>query len=197
MSAHLISSTRRVTASLLRSAAAAFSVALWATGQPGLVAAATSPQGNAPATGLVDFNREVRPLFAQHCTACHGGVKMAGKLSFLYRDKALANGKSGAPSIVPGKPEQSEVIRRVTSSDPDELMPKPQHGPRLTAPEIDTLRRWIQQGATWSEHWSFVPPREPALPRLKNTAWAKTTADRKSTRLNSSHGGISRMPSSA
>src|SRR5689334_21930188 len=59
----------------------------------------------AAARGAVDFNRAIRPLFAQHCTACHGGVKAAGRLSFLYREKALAVGKSGAAAIVPGDPE--------------------------------------------------------------------------------------------
>jgi mono/diheme cytochrome c family protein len=126
----------------------------------------------------VEFNRDIRPLFAKHCTACHGGVKAAGKISFLYRDKALAEGKSGEPAIVPGAPEKSEVIRRVLATDPDEVMPKPDHGPRLSEKEIATLRQWIKEGAPWSEHWSFVPPQEPPGPKLKNKSWAKVSADK-------------------
>lgn len=125
----------------------------------------------------VEFNRDIRPLFAKHCTACHGGVKAAGKISFLYRDKALAEGKSGEPAIVPGAPEKSEVIRRVLATDPDEVMPKPDHGPRLSDKEIATLRQWIKEGAPWSEHWSFVPPQEPPPPKLKNKSWANVSAD--------------------
>ena len=124
-----------------------------------------------------DFNRDIRPLFARHCTACHGGVKEAGKVSFIYRDKALAAGKSGERAIVPGRPEASELMRRVTSKDPDELMPKPSHGPRLTDGEVGTLRQWISEGARWSEHWSFVPPKEPPQPVTKNKGWIKTSSD--------------------
>lgn len=149
----------------------AFSLGLITTGSS-LLAASNQQQ-----PGPVDFNRDIRPLFAQHCTACHGGVKAAGKLSFLYRDKALASGKSGKPAIVPGKPGESELMVRVTHKDKDELMPPPDHGPQLSAVEIAKLRQWIQEGARWSEHWSFVPPEQPALPRVRNKSWPKTTAD--------------------
>lgn len=132
--------------------------------------------GIAPATHT-EFNRDIRPLFAKHCTACHGGVKAAGKLSLVYRDKALAPAKSGETPIVPGAPEKSELIRRVTSKDPDEVMPRPDHGPRLNEKEIATLQQWIAEGAKWSEHWSFVPPTEPARPALKSKSWPKTVAD--------------------
>lgn len=140
---------------------------------PAGLPAAAVPPANTP----TEFNRDIRPLFAKHCTACHGGVKAAGKISFIYRDKALADGKSGERAIIPGDPEKSEVIRRVLSKDPDEVMPRPDHGPRLSDLEIATLRKWIKEGAKWSEHWSFVPPTEPARPALKNKSWQKTVAD--------------------
>jgi hypothetical protein len=126
----------------------------------------------------VDFNRDIRPLFAKHCTACHGGVKAAGKLSLIYRDTALAPAKSGEPPIVPGAPEKSELIRRVLSKDLDEVMPKPDHGPRLADKDIAVLRQWIKEGAKWSEHWSFVPPEEPAKPKFKNSSWPARPLDR-------------------
>ena len=139
--------------------------------------AVTNLAESAPASPQIEFNRDIRPLFARHCTACHGGVKEAGKISFLYRDKALAAGKSGERAIVPGDVEKSEVMRRVSSKDPDEVMPKPDHGPRLTDQEIATLQQWIKEGARWSEHWSFVPPEKPVKPVPKNKAWATTSAD--------------------
>ena len=143
----------------------------------GLLALSDASGADSRAGQPTEFNRDIRPLFARHCTACHGGVKAAGKISFLYRDKALAEGKSGERAIVPGDLEKSEVIRRVLSKDPDEVMPRPDHGPRLADKEIATLQQWIKEGAKWSEHWSFVPPEEPTRPKLKNTSWAKTSAD--------------------
>jgi hypothetical protein len=138
--------------------------------------ASSAPKGSA-AGGAVDFGRDIRPLFARHCTACHGGVKAAGQISFLYREKALAPGKSGHRPVVPGKPDESELLRRVTSTDPDEVMPRPDHGPRLSEAEIATFRRWIEQGAPWSDHWSFVPPVAPRFPRVRDERWPRATLD--------------------
>ncbi|MFO0927125.1 MAG: DUF1549 domain-containing protein [Gemmataceae bacterium] len=126
----------------------------------------------------VDFNRDVRPILTRHCTVCHGGVKAAGKVSFVSRDRAFVKGRSKQPVIVPGKPESSELFVRVTSTDPDSVMPKPDHGPRLSARDLDTFRRWIAEGARWEEHWSFNSPREPVEPKVKTAGWARTSADR-------------------
>jgi hypothetical protein len=125
----------------------------------------------------VSFNRDIRPLFSKHCTACHGGVKAAGGISLVYQDKAMAEGKSGERAVVPGKPLVSELIKRVTSTDPDDVMPKPDHGPRLSEEEIALLTRWIEQGAKWSEHWAFVPPVEAAPPVLKQADWPRSRMD--------------------
>ncbi len=125
----------------------------------------------------VSFNRDIRPMFSKHCTACHGGVKAAAGISFIYRDKAMAEAKSGEIPIVPGKPAESELIRRVNSADPDEVMPQPDHGPPLSKPEIALLTAWIEQGAKWSEHWAFVPPVEATPPVLKRNDWAKSMLD--------------------
>ena len=131
-----------------------------------------------PAAGTgIAFNRDIRPLFSRHCTACHGGVKAAGGISFVYRDKAITTGKSGERAIVPGKPQASELIKRVTSSDPDEVMPKPDHGPRLSDAEIATLTKWIEQGATWTESWAFEPPVEMPLPKVKQSNWPRLPMD--------------------
>jgi hypothetical protein len=128
-------------------------------------------------TPAIDFNRDIRPLFSKHCTACHGGVKAAGGISFVYREKALARGKSDDFAIIPGKPEESELIRRITSDDPEEIMPKPDHGPKLAPAEIAMFRAWIQQGSAWSELWSFVPPKDAAPPALKQKGWSRNRVD--------------------
>ena len=130
------------------------------------------------AQAKIDFAHDVRPILNAHCTACHGGVKEAGEVSFIYRDKALGRGESGKPIVVPGDPDASEMMVRVLSNDPDEVMPKPEHGPPLPAKEIETLRQWIKEGARWGEHWSFVPPVAHPAPQVKDTAWPKNDIDR-------------------
>lgn len=119
----------------------------------------------------IDFARDVRPILNANCTACHGGVKEAGDVSFIYRDRAIGKGESGKPVIVPGNPDASEMIARIVSTDPDEIMPKPEHGPPLAKFQIEILRQWIREGATWGEHWSFVAPVKHPLPAVEKTDW--------------------------
>src|SRR6266478_2341486 len=106
----------------------------------------------------VSFNQEIRPLLNAHCVKCHGGVKETGQLNLLFRDAALKGGKSGRPAVVPGKPEASELIARLTTTDEDERMPK-KAGP-LRPEQIELLKRWIYEGARWEEHWAYVPPKK-------------------------------------
>ena len=116
----------------------------------------------------MEFNRDIRPILTKHCTACHGGVKEAGEVSFIYREKALAAGESGKIPIVPGKPAESEMLHRIRSTDPDEVMPKPKHGPPLPVADIALIERWISQGAKWQEHWAFVPPVETPVAAISD-----------------------------
>jgi hypothetical protein len=132
----------------------------------------------ASARAEVDFAREIRPILNANCTACHGGVKEAGEVSFIYRDRALGKGESGKPVIVPGNPDASEMIIRIESKDPDEVMPKPEHGPPLARHQVDLLRQWIKEGAKWGEHWSFVPPRNHPLPAVSKPEWPIRDLDR-------------------
>jgi hypothetical protein len=131
-----------------------------------------------PAVAGVDFAREIRPILNANCTACHGGVKEEGGISFIYRDRALGMGESGKPVIVPGNPDASEMIVRIESSDPNDIMPKPVHGPPLPKDQIGLLRKWIGEGAKWGEHWSFVPPRNHPLPAVSKTDWPIRDLDR-------------------
>lgn len=126
----------------------------------------------------VSFNRDIRPILTKHCTACHGGVKEAGGISFIYRDRALREGESGKIAIVPGKPDSSEMLRRVRSTDPDEVMPQPKHGAPLKAHEIALLEQWISEGAKWEEHWAFIPPVDKEVPKLKLENWPSQSFDR-------------------
>ena len=136
------------------------------------------PAALATAGERVEFNRDIRPILTKHCTACHGGVKEAGGISFIYREKALGRGKSGERPIVPGKPAESDMLRRLRSSDPDEVMPQPKHGPPLAAAEIALIERWISQGADWQNHWAFVPPRETTVAEISDEKWPSASLDR-------------------
>ena len=124
----------------------------------------------------VDFDRDVRPLLATHCIACHGGVKKAGGISFLNREDAVVAGDSGAVAIVPGDPAASDMVRRVSSGDESERMPPPEHGRSLTPAEVATLREWIGSGAAWKRHWSFESPRDPPPPAGRD-AWCRVPLD--------------------
>lgn len=116
----------------------------------------------ASTTGKLDFNQSIRPILNQHCTACHGGVKKAGGISFLFREEAMVAGESGKSAITPRDPARSNLLDRVTNTkDP---MPPPEHGSMLTDQEISLLRQWIAEGAEWSNHWAFVAPKRPEVP---------------------------------
>ena len=107
--------------------------------------------------GEVSFNREVRPLLNEHCVKCHGGVKEAGGMNLQFREEALKEGESGEIAIVPGKPEASAMIDRLTTDDKSERMPKKQ--PPLKPGQIAVLKQWIAEGARWERHWAYEPPR--------------------------------------
>jgi hypothetical protein len=124
----------------------------------------------------VHFSRDIRPILNQNCMPCHGGVRQKNGVSFLFREEALGIGKSGKRTIVPGKPDESELIARVTSSDADARMPY--HASPLSSQQIDLLRRWIRQGAKWEDYWAFVPPKLPSLPLVKNSNWVRQPLDR-------------------
>ncbi|MCA9075915.1 MAG: DUF1553 domain-containing protein [Planctomycetaceae bacterium] len=128
----------------------------------------------------IDFNQDVRPILATHCLACHGPdaeVREAG-LRLDEQESAFAELDSGHRAVVPTDPEQSELLRRVLSTDGSERMPPSDLGPRLTDAEIETLRLWIAQGAAFSEHWSFVAPQETPLPDVEYESFVRNPIDR-------------------
>jgi hypothetical protein len=124
----------------------------------------------------VDFSSDIRPIFNQNCTSCHGGVRQKNGVSFIFREEALGTGKSGRRTIVPGNPDASELIARVTSTDPDMRMPY--HAPPLAPEQIALFRRWIKEGAKWTDHWAFVPPKPQPLLAVKRADWVRQPLDR-------------------
>ncbi len=118
------------------------------------------------------FSRDVRPILSDMCFQCHGpddkGRK--GGLRLDDRDAALAGGKSGAPAIALGTSAESEILKRMLSTDPDEVMPPPATKKHVSAVQIDTLRRWIDAGAKYEKHWAFVAPVKPAVPPVPAAA---------------------------
>lgn len=123
----------------------------------------------------VDFNRDIRPIFVSHCTACHGGVKQAGEVSFVYPELVLP---PDGWVVDPGDPETSILIERVVETDPDLRMPPPDHGPALPEHEVELLRAWIEQGAKWSGHWAFEKPTPPTPPEVETESWPRRELDR-------------------
>ncbi len=103
-----------------------------------------------------DFAKDIRPILTEHCLGCHSGEKPAGGLVLGERERALQAGDSGELAIVPNQPDRSEVMRRIASTSSDERMP-PEDKKPLTAEETKRIKEWIEQGATWSLHWSFRP----------------------------------------
>jgi len=119
--------------------------------------------------GTLQFNRDIRPILAENCFACHGPDSAARKagLRLDHRNLALQGGKSGQPAIVPGRSGQSELIHRILSRDPEEVMPRPKSGKHLTPQQVDTLKLWVDEGAEYEGHWAFVPPTRVEPPSLK------------------------------
>lgn len=141
--------------------------------------AVMAPVASAPATP-VDFNRHIRPLLNQNCVVCHGGVKMAGNISFVFREEATRAGESGRITIKPGDPAASELMARLVTKDPEKRMPPVDHGHALAPEQIELFRQWIKEGAPWAEHWSFVPPKLPPVPEIPaaNAVHARGPIDR-------------------
>jgi hypothetical protein len=126
-----------------------------------------------------DFQREVRPILSRQCFACHGpdDTSRKGNLRLDVRESALAPAKSGKRAIVPGKPDASELVRRITSTDHNKVMPPHETKKQLTPAEVDTLRRWVAAGADYQPHWAFIRPKQAALPKVKQAAWPQNAID--------------------
>jgi hypothetical protein len=113
----------------------------------------------------VAFNRDIRPILSDRCVACHGPDAKARKADLrLDTEEGLFTGIEGRRPVAPGMPDESEILRRIHSDDPEQVMPPPDSNLSLDAGEKDLLRRWIEQGAEWQGHWSFQPLKRPEAP---------------------------------
>src|SRR5256885_9175070 len=141
----------------------------------GLLLLLTGVSASAASKGAVDFDRDIRPILSDNCFACHGPDEKERKAKFRLdrKDDAFKPLKSGGFALVPGQPEKSDLIARVTTRDEDDLMPPPKSGKKLTAAQIDLLKRWVAQGAKWQRHWAFVKPERSPLPAVKNSKWPR------------------------
>jgi hypothetical protein len=133
-----------------------------------------SAQPVAPAK--IDFNRDVRPILSNNCFQCHGPDEKTRKAKLRLDTKEGAH----AAVVVPGKPEASELVKRLTIDDPDAAMPPAKSGKKLNPREVDILKQWIKEGANYSAHWAYVKPVRPLVPALSDSkaiAWVKTPVD--------------------
>ena len=131
---------------------------------------------------LIDFKRDIQPLFEQRCYECHGEKKQKGGIRFDRKSTVFQGGDSGQPLVVAGKATESPLLKRVTTTDQDEVMPP--KGERLSDTQVSLLRDWIEQGALWPEdtkvakkHWAYEKPVRPAFPPVKTTEWPRNGID--------------------
>jgi hypothetical protein len=121
----------------------------------------------------------VRPILAKNCLACHGQdeAKRAKGLRLDRRDSVVKPLKNGDIAVVPGDPESSELVLRITEEEETLRMPPKKAGPRLTPPEVEVLRRWILQGADYALHWAFVGPSARPIPQVTDRTWPRNGID--------------------
>ncbi len=127
----------------------------------------------------VVFNRDVRPILSDRCFACHGpdDAKRESGLRLDRAAEATAELSGGTRAIVPGKPDESELLARITSTDPDVVMPPPHLGKPVTPAEAAILRRWIEEGAEYQGHWAFTRVERPEVPAVHDAAWCRGPID--------------------
>ncbi len=137
-------------------------------------AAAPAAPGAAGADEKVSYNRDIRPILSDNCFYCHGpdAAHREADLRLDVRDAAVA-----AKAFVPGDAAESELVKRIFSADPDELMPPPKSHKKLTDAQKDLFKRWVAQGAEYQPHWSYIPPKRDAAPAVKDAKWARNPID--------------------
>ncbi|AMV39190.1 DUF1553 domain-containing protein [Planctomyces sp. SH-PL62] len=141
-----------------------------------LVVVLAAPAGKAEPPS-VDFSRDVLPILSENCLLCHGPDAAARKAD-LRLDVSESALRKEEPIIVPGDPEESEFLRRLTTDDADEKMPPAKSGKTLTPEQVATLTKWVEEGARWGKHWAFDAPRRPEPPVVHRPEWVRNPIDR-------------------
>ena len=150
----------------------------------GLVVASLVVGGRSTAADPApSFSRDIKGILSNRCVRCHGpdaGSRHGGGDGGLRLDtfEGATADLGGHAAIVPGSPEESEIIARITSDDPDIVMPPPDAGERLPVKQVELLKRWIAAGATYEPHWAYDTPKRPDVPAVKHAAWPKNDIDR-------------------
>ncbi len=144
-----------------------------------LVACGSSGEGELPE--VVDFNFHIKPILSDRCFACHGPDEKAREAELSLHTPegafALLDSAAGMYPVAPGKPAHSAILHRISSDDPELVMPPPASNLQLTDREIALIERWIKQGAEWKSHWAFIPPEKSAVPKARNTDLAQNEVD--------------------
>lgn len=144
-----------------------------------LIGAPSHRAAELPIPQTIDFNRDIRPILSENCYFCHGPDKNKRKADLrLDTHDGIFSVIKDRTTVVPGKPEQSELFRRVTESDPDERMPDPKSNKRLSERQIALLKKWIEQGAPWKGHWAYLPVAHPEAPSIDDPAFVHNDIDR-------------------
>jgi hypothetical protein len=131
-----------------------------------------------PIPQVVEFNRDIRPILSDTCFTCHGPDQANRKTKLRFDTEAGAFADlDGHRAIVPGSLEKSEMFRRVSAQDEALRMPPVYSGRKLTERQIELIRRWIEQGAKWQKHWSFIQPTQPPVPVVKDKSWPRNPID--------------------
>lgn len=126
----------------------------------------------------LDFDRDIRPILSDTCFKCHGPDENERQADLrLDTREGLFRTADGVAVISPGDLKKSELVQRIVSTDPDKQMPPPDSGRSLTPKQKDLIQRWVKQGAEWKQHWAFVAPGRPALPKVKYGKWPRNAID--------------------
>jgi hypothetical protein len=125
-------------------------------------------------TTEIRFNRDIRPILSDSCFTCHGPDKNNRKAKLRLDDREVALSKG---AIVPGDVEKSEVVRRLFTTDPDDQMPPPDSGRKITPAQRELLKKWIAAGAQYQPHWAYVPPVRPEIPATTDKRWVRNPID--------------------
>ncbi len=145
----------------------------------GLVSFVSTMYGASLPNVEVKFNRDIRPILAEACYHCHGPDPASRKAKMRFdREEDFFSIRDDVAVVARGKPSDSLMWQRIITNDKDDVMPPPDSHNQLKPEQKELIRRWIEQGAKWEKHWSFIAPVRPALPEVQNATWAKNDIDR-------------------
>ncbi|MEC8941084.1 MAG: c-type cytochrome domain-containing protein, partial [Verrucomicrobiota bacterium] len=128
----------------------------------------------------IEFNRDIRPILAENCFACHGPDPGARKADMRLDTEAgfFAEREDAPPVVIKGNPEESELYQRLITGDADDIMPPPKSHKKLSPEQIALVRTWISENAPWQAHWSLRSPVRPGVPTPKKADWSRNAVDR-------------------